>query len=97
MSFAVLVRFQVKPDHMSAFLALMHENAGTSLSQEPGCSRFDVLTDQERPNQVFLYEIYNDRDAFEQHLESDHFKQFESAVIDMVMNKQIELWDGVFP
>ncbi|MEM9129304.1 MAG: putative quinol monooxygenase [Pseudomonadota bacterium] len=97
MSFAVLVRFQVKPDHMSTFLQLIRENSETSLAEEPGCSRFDVLTDPDRPNQVFLYEIYNDRAAFDLHLTSDHFKQFDSAVIDMVINKQVELWNGVFP
>lgn len=93
--YAVVVTFQIKPASMAAFLPLMLENARTSRAQEPDCHRFDVCTDTTRPDEVFLYELYTDRTAFEAHLASAHFKAFDSAVADMVADKDVRFFDQV--
>ncbi len=97
MSYAVLVRFRIMPGDMVAFLPLMLANAETSLSAEPGCTRFDVLTDPDHPDEVFLYEIYDDRAAFDAHLASQHFRDFDAAVAAMIAEKTVETWCEVRP
>lgn len=92
MSFAVCVTFAINPKHLHAFLPLMHANAQTSQSEEPGCQRFDVLTDPTRPGDVFLYELYDDAAAFQAHLASAHFKRFDQAVADMILAKDIKTY-----
>jgi len=80
---------------MEDFIPLMHSNAQTSLTQEQGCHRFDVLTDENRPNEVFLYELYQNRGAFDVHLASSHFKLFDAAVSDMIAEKDIRTYSSV--
>ncbi|WP_171132864.1 MULTISPECIES: putative quinol monooxygenase [unclassified Ruegeria] len=92
--YAVTVTFRVAPDHLETFLPLMVENAQTSLQQEPGCHQFDICRGDD-PNQVFLYEIYDDRAAFDAHLASVHFKSFDSKVADMIEEKTVALFDEV--
>ena len=92
---AVCVTFDIDPKQMDAFLPLMHAQAGNSLTNEAGCHRFDVCTDGEVEGRVFLYELYADRAAFDAHLASGHFKTFDAAVKDMIIAKQVALYDTV--
>jgi len=95
MSFAVCVTFTLRPDAAQAFLPLMTANAQASLANEPGCTRFDVLTDPARPDEVFLYELYDDSAAFKVHLDSAHFKAFDAAVADMIADKVVRTFTEV--
>lgn len=93
--YAVCVMFQLKPDCMGDFMPLMLENARASLDAEPDCHQFDVATDPERPDAVFLYELYSDRAAFEVHLASDHFRAFNATTREMIAKKAVTTWPEV--
>ena len=93
--FVVTVTFDIAQDQMGAFLPLMHHNARTSLTNEPGCLRFDVCTDPDRPDEVFLYEIYKDRAAFDTHLAAPHFQNFDVQTRDMISAKSIKTYKDV--
>jgi len=97
MTLAVVVRFRLHPGGAERFMPLMHENAATSLAVEPGCTRFDVLTDPGRPDEVLLYELYDDRAAFDVHLRSAHFRAFDEATSNLVAEKHVELFREVGP
>ena len=77
--YVVTVEFQIAPACWEEFLPLMLENAHRSLVDESGCRQFDVCVDGERKDVVFLYELYDDRSAFDVHLASPHFKRFAAA------------------
>ena len=89
MAYAVCVTLQVKPDCTDAFMDLMLTNSQISLSKEEGCLQFDVCSDPDQPNVVFLYEIYSSRDAFMLHLNSDHFKTFDQESNSLIEQKTV--------
>ena len=91
--YAVSVIFDVEPASRAGFLGLVAKQAANSLRLESGCHTFDVWTDSARP-EIFLYEIYASRAAFEAHLESDHFKSFDGAVATMVRSKSVVTYDA---
>lgn len=93
--YAVVVTFQIAEGHMLDFLPLMASNASSSLALEPECHQFDVCTDSATPNEVFLYERYTDRAAFDAHLASDHFKTFDAKVGAMILSKSVHTYDQV--
>ena len=93
--FAVTVTLVINPKRMAAFMPLMHANAQASLTGEAGCHRFDVCTDPARPNEVFLFELYEDAAAFDAHLASDHFKTFDTHVADMITSKDVKTYAEV--
>ena len=93
--FAVVVRFKIKPEHWGQFMPLMQQNAQASVSLEPECKQFDVLTDPARPNEVLLYEIYTNAEAFQTHLKTPHFIAFDKQVSDMIDDKIVETYAEV--
>ena len=93
--FAVTVVFTLKSGSAEAFLPLIKANAATSLGDEPGCHQFDVCWDPARPDEVFLYELYEDAAAFDAHLAAEHFKAFSAASADLVADKQARTYTQV--
>ncbi|UWQ20628.1 putative quinol monooxygenase [Jannaschia sp. W003] len=94
--FAVTVTFAVAEGGMPRFLPLMRENARAS-REEPGCLRFDVATDPERPDTVFLWELYRDEAAFDAHRGTDHYARFAEVAAPLVASKRVETWAEVGP
>lgn len=92
--YIVVVRFKAKPEHAERFLGRVRQQAEDSLRLEPACRRFDVATAIDDPSSVLLYEIYDDRAAFDLHLASDHFLAFDQGVRGWVESKAVEFWRG---
>lgn len=92
--FAVCVSFDIAPDCVSDFLTLMRRQAENSLQMEPGCHVFDICTAPDSSS-VFLYELYADAEAFQQHLNSSHFLAFDAAVQPMVRAKTVSTYPTV--
>lgn len=89
-TFAVIVHFEVKLDSRREFLTLLTENAQTSVAAEPHCLRFDIVEALDNPSQLWLYEVYSDREAFERdHLSSSHFLSFDTATRSMLVSKTV--------
>lgn len=95
--FVVVVTFDLAPGQRDAFLPLMHRNAQTSAETEPGCRQFDVCTDPDRPEAIFLYEVYDDREAFDAHCRTEHFLAFDRETRDMVVSKQVRFFHRSYP
>jgi autoinducer 2-degrading protein len=89
--FAVVVTIQVAPGQMATFKPAMMENARASLS-EPACNRFDVATDPARPDEVFLYELYDDEAGFTAHKQTPHYKVFDAATASMIADKAVRTY-----
>lgn len=93
--FAVVVTFQITQGQMQAFLPLINSNAKASVRDEVGCHQFDVATDPARPDEVFLYEIYDDEAAFDTHRTMPHFLAFEAAAGHMIAAKDVRTYATV--
>jgi len=91
--YVITVVFTIHPEHLAGFMLLMLENARISRETEPGCRRFDVCRDPAQPEHVFLYELYDDRAAFDAHLAAAHFKAFDGAVKAMVASKTVNAYE----
>ncbi|HUX26847.1 MAG TPA: putative quinol monooxygenase [Burkholderiales bacterium] len=93
--YVIAVEFAIHGQHFAAFMQLMQENARISRETESGCRRFDVCRDRARPERVFLYELYDDKTAFEAHLASAHFKAFDALAKAMVASKTASTYELV--
>jgi quinol monooxygenase YgiN len=87
-AYVVIVEFGLKPGTRPAFRPLMDANAQASAG-EPGCRRFDVIEPADDPDRIVLYEIYDDRAAFEAHLATSHFKTFDRDASPMIVRRSI--------
>jgi quinol monooxygenase YgiN len=95
--YVVVVDFTIHPAHVDAFRAAMIDNARASREHEPGCRQFDVCVDPVDPARVFLYELYDDRAAFDAHLASAHFRDFDALVAPWVAAKAARMLARIDP
>lgn len=95
--FAVLVDFEIKPGLETRFNNAMLEQAENSLDKEPGCHYFDICRDPDEPGRFFLYELYTSSNAFNIHLKSKHFLDFDKWVSDWVAEKSVRILQRVEP
>jgi (4S)-4-hydroxy-5-phosphonooxypentane-2,3-dione isomerase len=79
-SFVVNAIVHIEPGSMESYLPELLKNARSALANEPGCSRFDVLLEDGRDDQVTVYEIYDDKAAFDAHIQSPHYLAMRKAI-----------------
>ena len=62
---------------------------------EPGCLRYTLHQSIENEHQFMLYEVYQDEEALEAHITSDHYKayreQIELYLEDRQVTKYVEM------
>jgi quinol monooxygenase YgiN len=92
----VTVVFEPKPEHAAAFRVAMLANARASRENEPGCRQFDVCIDP-ASGTIFLYELYDDRAAFDAHMRTAHFLAFDAQTRGWVARKDVRLYERVAP
>ena len=93
--FVVTVDFQIKPEHVAEFVEMMKKQAANSLRKEEGCLQFDVCLDPSDGGRIFLYEVYKDSNAFELHLKTEHFQEFNKTVSPWTASKSDRKWERI--
>jgi quinol monooxygenase YgiN len=63
----IVVEFEVKPEHRSAFIELIKGHAQRSRAED-GCQQFDVLLPGEDQSRVLLVEAWRDQPALDVHM-----------------------------
>jgi len=91
--YIVTVLFSILPAHIEDFRKAVKIQAKTSLTEEAGCLQFDVAVDPDDSGVCFLYEIYEDREAFDLHLKSAHFAAFDKTTLPWVNLKTIQTYE----
>jgi autoinducer 2-degrading protein len=87
--YVVVVEFTIKAEFAGHFRERVQQQARDSLERESECHVFDVCIDPAQDEFVLLYEVYSERGAFDAHLESAHFIDFDNRVRDWVESKQV--------
>lgn len=89
--YVVIVEFVIHPEHAAVFKQRVLRQARDSLEFETECHVFDVCFDPARENFVLLYEVYTDKAAFDAHLASAHFLDFDATVQPWISDKKLVL------
>ena len=78
----------IVPSEMSKYVEAIKENGAASV-KEPGCREFNVLVLPNRPNHVFLFEVYDNEAALAAHRETPHFKKYKETTQGMVKSLKL--------
>jgi autoinducer 2-degrading protein len=74
----VIVILEIDPARVDEFLTVITLNAAESV-KEPGCLRFEVNRQFEKPNFFALSESYVDEDSMNLHYTTPHFAKWKAA------------------
>jgi len=78
----------IVPSEMAKFIEAVKEN-GANAVKEPGCREFNISVLANRPNHVFLYEVYDNEAALNTHRATDHFKKYQATTASMVADRNV--------
>ncbi len=82
-----------RPECVEPFRERLLRHAANTLRLEPGCSRFDVHQETERPEIFLLIEIYDDEAALQAHRDAAHYAQFRADVQDWIERREWWFWE----
>lgn len=91
--YVVTVKFAIDAAHRERFLPAILANARASLESEIGCKQFDVCVSPDDPCAVFLYELYDSLEAFQAHLSTRHFQEFDAAAAPWIRSKDVAIYE----
>ena len=86
---ALVVEFDIKPEHRQAFEDVIRGHAQKTLESEEGCLQFEILIPREDEGKVFLFECYRDAAAFETHGKSPILAETRETYKDMINGRRI--------
>lgn len=86
-----LARIEVYPGVLDEYLAFAKEVGTVSMASEPGVIGLFSMQDKSDPCTVYILEVYADREAYEHHLTTAHFKKYKEGTASMV--KSLTLTD----
>jgi autoinducer 2-degrading protein len=84
---------RVRTEVVAAFRDRLLRHAHISVTQEAGCSRFDVHQERSDPTMFLLIECYADEAAFELHRTSPHYLAFREDAKDWVVDRTWWYWN----
>lgn len=87
-AFVVIAEFTAKDGAFDALARIAAADAAGSIT-EPGCRQFDVVRPDDRPGNVVLYEVYDDRAAFDAHQRTPHYATFKRDVADATVGAPV--------
>jgi autoinducer 2-degrading protein len=76
---ANFITVKVKPELRERFLEVIEDDATSSVRDEPGCLRFEVLQDTSDPDTYHFFEVYEDEAAVQAHRNTPHFARWDQA------------------
>jgi autoinducer 2-degrading protein len=78
----------IVPSEMAKFIEAIKENAANAV-KNPGCREFNISVLANRPNHVFLYEVFDNEAAFNAYRATDYFKKYQAATASMVADRNL--------
>lgn len=98
--YGLIVRFEVKPDRLVEFDALVAETLLSIRADEAGTLLYLNATVDDSPTSRIFIELYADESAFQTHEEADHTRRFlrdREDLIDSYRVESIRPTDGKSP
>jgi quinol monooxygenase YgiN len=78
----VLARFEMQKSKEDIALQALSKMAAAVKANEPNCLAYKVTRGQVNLQEVYVYEVYADEDAFRDHRKTEHMRELQAALDD---------------
>lgn len=82
---------EIEPEYLDEYLSILKEESKASVELEPGVISIYPMYQKGNPIEIRILEIYADKEAYESHLQTPHFKHYKTTTLKMV--KSLKLVD----
>ncbi len=95
--FVATITIEVDAENESIFHNAAMKQAEVSLAREVGCIQYDVSFHPTRKSICFMYQVYDSQAAYDHHLLSDHYSNFDQITLPWVASKKVDIWERAEP
>jgi quinol monooxygenase YgiN len=74
----------IKPAYLDEYLTILKEESKASMELESGVISIFPIYQKENPTEIKILEVYANKQAYESHLETPHFKHYKTTTLKMV-------------
>ena len=89
-----LSKIEVYPQYLDEYMNYATEVGEISLRTEPGVLTMYAVGEKENPCKVTILETYASREAYEQHIASEHFQKYKQGTLHMVKSLVLSAQSG---
>jgi quinol monooxygenase YgiN len=94
-AFAIFVTIKLKPGNFEEYMMHIEHDREGALRDEPGCQLFHILTPPDSKDTVYLYEVYDDEEAFDNHQKTPHFVRYVQETEELIAERIIQRLERV--
>jgi (4S)-4-hydroxy-5-phosphonooxypentane-2,3-dione isomerase len=92
--YGALVKIKIKPGKRDQLLEFLRWDAAIAqAAEQPGTMRFDVWDVPGQPDAVYLYEAYENPEAFARHQANEPYKRFVNEIEPELFDERHNLFD----
>lgn len=92
-----IAEIEIEAEFIDDYLAILKEEAEASIRLEPGVICIYPMYQKESPTEIRLLEIYADKEAYESHLQTPHFKYYKTTTLKMVKSLKLVDMEAIDP
>lgn len=75
---------EIVPEFLDEYKSILKEEASASVKLEKGVIAIFPMYERKNPTQIKIVEIYADKESYESHLQTPHFKVYKTSTLKMV-------------
>ncbi len=84
-----IAEIEIDPAHLNAYKVALRAEIEASIRLEPGVLSLYAVAIKGHPNEIRLFEVYADDNAYQAHLQSAHFLRYKHETIGMVRSLKL--------
>ncbi|MGB0631944.1 MAG: putative quinol monooxygenase [Alphaproteobacteria bacterium] len=83
------VELTLHPEHRDAYLTRAQQHRDNVRKNEPACQRFEISIEEDNPNLVRLYEVYDDEAAVQHHMQTPYMIAYREETAPMIADRKL--------
>ena len=84
-----IAEIEIKPNSLDEYTRILQEEAEASIRLEAGVICIFPMFQKGSPTEIRILEIYANKEAYESHLLTPHFKHYKTTTSDMVLSLKL--------
>lgn len=84
-----LSKIEVYPQYLDEYMKYAVEVGEISMRTEPGVLTMYAVSEKDNPRMITILETYANKEAYEKHIASEHFRKYKQGTLHMVKNLEL--------
>ena len=84
-----IAKIKVDEKQLENYKTALQEQMNAAIKLEPGVLSYTVVADKKDSTSITIFEVYENLEAYQSHILTQHFKKYKETVKDMVLSLEL--------